>query len=205
MLRAKEFNVSGWLSVLPLVKDQFDLSTQEFRDALALCYCKPLLSLPGTCDGCGTTFTIDHAFDCHFGGLVTHRHNKVHDAVGDLVSLVWNPVRCEPTVKEAGSDDCSALIADLTFCGVWQPQCEAIFDIRVVDTVHHHIALVLLRMFYILPRWTRSTSTLRPVKIAEQVLLQFAFLLMDCLGKRLISSFATYVNFYVLNGNDLLY
>ena len=36
VLRAKEFNLSGWLSVLPLARDQFDLSPQEFRDALAL-------------------------------------------------------------------------------------------------------------------------------------------------------------------------
>ena len=128
-----QFNVSGWLSVLPLVKDQFDLSAQEFRDALALCYFKPLLRLPGTCDGYGATFTVDHAPDCRFGGLVPRRHNEVRDAVGDLASLVRNPVRREPIVKEAGSDDCGALIADLAICGVWQPQCEAIFDIRVVD------------------------------------------------------------------------
>ena len=96
MLRAKEFNVSGWLSVLLLVKNQFDLSTQEFRDALTLRHRKPLLSLPGTCDGCGATFTVDHALDCRFGGLVTRRHNEVRDAVGDLASLVWNPVRHEP-------------------------------------------------------------------------------------------------------------
>ena len=30
VLHAKEFNVLGWLSVLPLEKDQFDLSAQEF-------------------------------------------------------------------------------------------------------------------------------------------------------------------------------
>ena len=100
------------------MKDQFDLSAQEFRDALALHYHKPLLSLPGTCDGCGATFTVDHALDYCFGGLVTRRHNEVHDAVGDLASLVWNPVRREPIVKEAGSDDCGALIADLAIRGV---------------------------------------------------------------------------------------
>ena len=30
VLRAKEFNLSQWLSVLPLQCDQFDLSVQEF-------------------------------------------------------------------------------------------------------------------------------------------------------------------------------
>ena len=47
-----------------------------------------------------------------FGGLVTCRHNKVQDAVGDLASLVWNPVRREPIVKEDGDDEHGALIAD---------------------------------------------------------------------------------------------
>ena len=51
VLRAKESHLSGWLSVLPLERDQFDLSPQEFRDALALCYMKPMLNLPGNCDG----------------------------------------------------------------------------------------------------------------------------------------------------------
>ena len=105
------------------------VSAQGLRDALALRYCKPLLNLPGTCDGCGATFTVDHALDCRFGGLVTRRHNEVRDAVGYLASLVWNPVRHEPIVKEAGDDDRGALIADLAILGVWQPQCEAIFDI----------------------------------------------------------------------------
>ena len=194
MLRAKEFNVSGWLSVLPLVKDQFDLSAQEFRDVLALHYRKPFLSLPGTCDGCGTTFTVDHALDCHFGGLVTCRHNEVHNAVGDLASLVWNPVRREPIVKEAGSDDCGALIADLAFVVFGKPSVKLFLILGWWILMHHHTALVLLRMFYAFPRWTRSASTLRPIKIAEQVLHQFAFLLMDCLGKRLISSFTAYVH-----------
>ena len=36
---------------------------------------------------------------------MTCRHNEVRDAVGDLVSFVWNPVRCEPIVKEAGDDE----------------------------------------------------------------------------------------------------
>ena len=47
---------------------------------------------------------------------------------------MWNPVRREPVVREAGHDEQGALVADLAIRGVWQPQCEGIFDIRVVDT-----------------------------------------------------------------------
>ena len=56
--RAKDSNISAWLSVLPLARSQFDLSAQEFKDGLALHYRKPLLSLPSICDGCGATFSI---------------------------------------------------------------------------------------------------------------------------------------------------
>jgi len=121
------------LSVLPFARSQFDLSAQEFRDGLALHYKKPLLSLPSVCDGCGASFSIEHALDCHFGGLVSRRHNEVRDAFGDLTSLVWSPVMKEPIVcdNSAGTD---TLIADSCVCGVWEPQTKALFDIRVVDT-----------------------------------------------------------------------
>ena len=117
ILRARDGNISSWLSVLPLARSQFDLSVQEFRDGLALHYRKPLLSLPFVCDGCGAPFSVDHAFDCHFGGLVTRRHNEVWDVFGNLASLVWSPVVKEPIVCD-GSGSADSLIADLCVRGV---------------------------------------------------------------------------------------
>ena len=121
------------VSVLPLARSQFDLSAQEFRDGLALRYKKPLLSLPSVCDGCGAPLSIEHALDCRFGDLITHRHNEVWNAFGDLASLVWAPVVKEPVVHD-GSASADTLIVDLCVQGVWEPQTEALFDIRVVDT-----------------------------------------------------------------------
>ena len=104
---------------------------------MALRYRKSLLNgifLHGRCDGCDATSTVDRALDCRFGSLVTSRHSEVREAVGNLASLVWNPVRCEPIVNDAGRDDeQGALVADLAIRGVWQPQCEGIFDIRIVQ------------------------------------------------------------------------
>ena len=133
ILHARDGNISSWLSVLPLARSQFDLLAQEFRDGLALRYRKPLLSLPSVCDGCGAPFSVDHTLDCRFGGLITRRHNEVRDAFGDLASLVWSPVVKEPIVCD-GSGSADSLIADLSVRGVWEPQTEALFDIRVVDT-----------------------------------------------------------------------
>lgn len=84
ILRAKDSSISSWLSVLPLARSQFDLLAQEYRDGLALRYKKPLLSFPSVCDGCGAQFSIEHALNCRFEGLVSRRHNKVRDAFGDL-------------------------------------------------------------------------------------------------------------------------
>jgi len=85
------------------------------------------------CDGCGASFSIENALDCHFGDLVSRRHNKVHGAFGDLASLVWLPVTREPIVcdNSAGAD---TLIADLCIHGAWESQTKVLFDIRVVDT-----------------------------------------------------------------------
>jgi len=119
--------------VLPLARSQFDLLAQEFQDGLVLQYKKPLLSVSSVCYGCGMQFTIEHALDSHFRGLVSCRHNEVCDAIGDLASLIWSPVMKVPIVCD--SSDCSdTLIADLCARGTWEPQTEILFDIRVVDT-----------------------------------------------------------------------
>ena len=75
--RAVDFQTSGWLTVLPLACHQFDLSAQQFRDALSLRYHRPLSMMPSSCDGCGSAFSLSHALDCRKGGLVTQHHNEV--------------------------------------------------------------------------------------------------------------------------------
>ena len=68
ILRGKQGKVSNWLTVLPLARHHFDLSAQEFRDALAIRYKKPLVCAPDICDGCGAEFTLSHALSCRKGG-----------------------------------------------------------------------------------------------------------------------------------------
>ena len=135
ILRIKDEKMSSWLTVLPIAKHHFDLTAQEFRDALAIRYKKPLLGIPSKCDGCGSSFDLSHALSCRTGGLVTQRHNEVRDAFADLSAMAWNQVKREPIVKESDNDTGTpALIADLSIRGVWLPQAEALFDTRVVDT-----------------------------------------------------------------------
>ena len=55
----------------------------------------------------------------------------------------------EPVVREADEiRGVSALVADLGVRGVWQPQTEALFDVRVIDTdaqsyAHRTVSAVL--------------------------------------------------------------
>ena len=50
---------------------------------------------------------------CRFGQLVVHHHNEFQDAIGDLVSLVWGNVLCEPVDCKQSATSGSALVADL--------------------------------------------------------------------------------------------
>ena len=96
---------------------------------LSLLYHRPLSLMPSHCDGCCSTVDLSHALDCRKGGLVTQRHNKVRDALGDLAALAYKDVIHEPIVREGSN----IVPADLGIIGVWLPQIEALFDIRIMD------------------------------------------------------------------------
>ena len=131
--QAKLNDLSGWLTVLPMSQDHFDLTAQELCDALALHYQKLLLNVSSNCNGCGSPFSLNHALICRKGGLIIQLHSEVRDAVGDLAALVWGCVVSEPVVRDASVGG-EALIADLGARGVWEPQAMALYEIRVVDT-----------------------------------------------------------------------
>ena len=94
------------------------------------------LATLNSCDGYGASFAVEHALNCHVGGLVSQQHNKVRDTVRDLPSLVWGWVTKVPVICESSPADSSnvTLIADLWVHGVWQPQVDVLFDAHVADT-----------------------------------------------------------------------
>ena len=122
------------MTTFPLDRYHFDLAPTEFRDALALRYLCTPPGIPSWCDGCGESFSLQHGLDCPKGGLIIRRYNEIRDCLGDMAGMVWPQVVKEPIVKEGDSvmND-PGLRLDLGIRGVWQPQVEALFDIRVVD------------------------------------------------------------------------
>ena len=133
MDRHFETKTSSWLTTAVSSRDGLVLSKAEFMDNFCLRYGLPFKSIPPNCDGCSADFTVQHARSCKKGGLVTQRHNEIRDVVGDMASLAWTGVVKEPEVRPA-TDSSPGLKADLLVRGVWHPQQNASFDIRVTDT-----------------------------------------------------------------------
>jgi len=186
MERAKMNNISGWLTLLPMSQDHYDLTAQEFCDALALRYWKPLLNVPSSCDDCGAPFSLDHALICRKGGLIIQHYSEVRDAVGDLATLVWGQVVSEPVVRDA-SANCEALIVDLGIRGVWEPQATGLFDIHVVLTLMPGlICSILLQLYWPPLKLRRSRSIVMVVPSVMPPLPLCAFWWMVLLEMRLL-------------------
>ena len=84
----------------PSTVNSTELGDQEWRDTLFLRYVMEPPYLPTYCDGCQAKFSISHALDCKRGGLVTARHNELHDGVAYLDGKAFAPshVRDDPLI-----------------------------------------------------------------------------------------------------------
>ena len=98
ILRAKDQNICGWLSALPLVKNHLIWLFKSLGMLLPFDTRNPCSGKPKSCDDCDAEFTIKHTLDCRFGGLVSCHHNEIYDAIGGLASLLWGNVVCEPVI-----------------------------------------------------------------------------------------------------------
>jgi len=125
--------MSGWLSVLPIAQDGFDLSTLQFRDQLAFRYGKSPISLPADCDGCDGSFSLQHGLDCKKGGLIKKGHANLRGECAQLAELAWRDVKIEPIVKEASGRNNEELRADFCVRGVWEGERLAFFDNRILN------------------------------------------------------------------------
>jgi hypothetical protein len=90
----------AWLLVLPSTISGTELSAQEFRDKLLICYAHQPLDLPETYDGCGHTNSVGHVLDCKTGGLIIQRHNEIANELANLCGEALTPsaVHDEPSI-----------------------------------------------------------------------------------------------------------
>ena len=142
--------LGAWLTVVPDRLSGTVLSYQEWHDNISLRYGKTPQGLPRKCDGCGAGFTVEHGLNCKKGGLVSLRHNDVHDEWAHLCSLALgnSRVTTEPLIfygdgmrvhQGPGSTANGHSLGveargDVSAHGFWQRARSTIFDVRITDT-----------------------------------------------------------------------
>jgi hypothetical protein len=136
--RAHDYKTSSILTDIPLEATHTALAPLEFVDFLTVRYNRTLVKVPATCDGrdCrGALFTREHALDCKFGGKTIGRHNAIRDKLGSLCNQWKSGVTWEPVISMANERTGEATrVGDLLVRGVFAPQQDAYFDIRVTNT-----------------------------------------------------------------------
>ncbi|KAL7475639.1 hypothetical protein ACHAW6_001560 [Cyclotella cf. meneghiniana] len=163
----------AWLTTIP---DRFggtELSKTEWHDNVSIRYGWRPHPLPNRCNGCGDRFTVEHGLNCKKGGLVSIRHDDVHDKWAHLCSLSLSSSRItiEPTifygggmtagqrsehpthgVNHLGDEACGDVLAH----GFWQRARGTIFDIRLCDMDAWSYSNMdfskILKRFFVLPR-----------------------------------------------------
>jgi hypothetical protein len=131
---------SSWLSVIPLVENNFWLSKREFWDAIRLRYKWELTNTPSHC-ACGHSFDVTHALSCPLGGLVVLRHNEIRDITAELLTEVCKDVRKEPPLEQLSGENFPNRSAnrtdearlDVSATGLWVPYQKAFLDVRVFN------------------------------------------------------------------------
>ncbi|XP_066914550.1 uncharacterized protein [Clytia hemisphaerica] len=131
--------VSNWLTSIPLNEQGFELTKQEFWDAIRIRYNWPLDRLPSTC-ACGSSFDLAHALSCKKGGFVSLRHNEIRDITSKLLREVCVDVRTEPLLNELNNEDLPrhANVSrearlDISALSFWTAGQRAFFDVRVFN------------------------------------------------------------------------
>ena len=96
----QETNTRACIAVLLPTVNRTELGDQEWHNSLFLCSFIDPLDLTPHCDVCNAKFSICNSLDCKKCGLITTRHNKIHDGVDDLSVKAFTPlhVRDDPLI-----------------------------------------------------------------------------------------------------------
>ena len=134
-----EKGVSNWLNTLPMVEYGFDLTKQQFWDAIRLRYGWNIPGLPTTCC-CGEKFDLQHCMNCKKGGFISLRHNNIRDLTANMLQEVCKDVAVEPTLQQLTGEELppttktgDEVRLDIKARGFWVKGQDAFFDVRVFN------------------------------------------------------------------------
>ena len=129
----------NWINAIPLAEYGFDLSKDEFRDALALRFNHEIKGLPSKCP-CGQRFDITHIMNCKRECFVIMRHNDIRDFEANLLKKICNGVEIEPPLQpltnghlERGSINTDSARLDVRARGFWRRGQNSFIDVRVTN------------------------------------------------------------------------
>ena len=136
---AREKGASNIWTTLP--NEKFGLlfgAKEDFWDALALRYHRPINNLQPTC-ACGETYSLDHSQICKTGGFIHMRHDDPVTLLAQEAKKVFNDVQVEPSLAPLTGEDLEARSAnradnarsDLVIRSFYRPQRRAFFDLKV--------------------------------------------------------------------------
>ena len=137
ILNRKE--ILNWLTNLPIKEHGYELTKQEFWDAIKIRYNWPLGRIPSQCF-CGESFNVTHALSCKKGGFVTLRHKEERDITSELLDGVCIDVRKDPILQEVNNGDRPGEVKksketrlDINALNFWMTGQRAFFDVRVLN------------------------------------------------------------------------
>ena len=130
---------SAWLTALPLKDEGYVLNKREFFDAVRMRYKWELKRLPLNC-ACGKKFDVEHANNCHRGGFIKRRHDRIRDMFAEMLDDVAYDVCVEPALQPLTGEALSSTASiendarvDVAARGFWQRAEMAFFDVRVFN------------------------------------------------------------------------
>ena len=111
-------------------KNSFDLSKEEFCDAIALQYNRSISNLPSKYPY-GNNFDVNHAMNSKKGGSISMRHNSIRNFKANLIKKVCTDVEIKSKLQPVNNNDARL---DVRTRGFWRLGQSAFFDIRAANT-----------------------------------------------------------------------
>ena len=136
-----EPGASSWLTARPIESLGYELTKQEFQDAMRLRFGLHFPDLNLRC-ACGKDNDVDHALSCAKGGYAIMRHDKIRDSMAEILSYAGvKGVETERLLQPCEdfadrlphwtNQDRDARM-DIVGSGLWQDEQLNFFDVRVV-------------------------------------------------------------------------